>query len=67
MEWTCLPGPMAFCLPLGCYSKEAIRAASSLPAQRLNISDHVQIREYLGEDLLLVKGNPLEEIDQTEI
>jgi len=49
----------------GFTPEEAIRAATSLPAQRFNFSDRGQIKEGLRADLLLVEGNPLEDIDNT--
>jgi len=44
---------------------EALRSATSLPAQRFNFSDRGQIKEGLRADLVLVEGNPLEDIDHT--
>jgi imidazolonepropionase-like amidohydrolase len=44
---------------------EALRAATSLPADRFKFSDRGRIREGLRADLLLVEGNPLENIDHT--
>ena len=42
---------------------EALRSATSLPAKRFNFSDRGSIKEGLRADLLLVEGNPLEDID----
>ena len=44
---------------------EALRSATSLPAKRFNFSDRGQIKEGLRADLLLVEGNPMEDIDHT--
>ncbi|KAK5119632.1 hypothetical protein LTR85_007461 [Meristemomyces frigidus] len=44
---------------------EALRAATCLPAQRFNFSDRGQIKEGLRADLVLVEGNPLDDIDHT--
>ncbi|GHU33340.1 hypothetical protein FACS1894166_08590 [Bacilli bacterium] len=42
---------------------EALRAATYLNAKRFNFPDRGQIKEGLRADLLLVEGNPLEDID----
>ena len=44
---------------------EALRSATSLPAERFNFSDRGLIKEGLRADLLLVNGNPMEDIDHT--
>ena len=44
---------------------EALRGATVLPAERFNFADRGQIKEGLLADLLLVKGNPLQDIDHT--
>ena len=44
---------------------EALRAATSRPAQRFNFSDRGRIQAGLRADLTLVEGNPLEAIDNT--
>ncbi|KAK3111785.1 hypothetical protein LTR53_012613 [Teratosphaeriaceae sp. CCFEE 6253] len=44
---------------------EALRAATSLPAQRFDFEDRGRIKEGLLADLVLVEGNPLEDIDHT--
>lgn len=44
---------------------QALRSATLLPAKRFNFSDRGQIKEGLRADLLLVEGNPLENIDDT--
>jgi len=49
----------------GFTPKEALVAATSLPADRFNFSDRGRIREGLIADLLLVEGSPLDDIDHT--
>lgn len=44
---------------------EALKAATSLPAKRFKFNDRGMIRTGLRADLLLVEGNPLENIDDT--
>ena len=44
---------------------EALRSATYLNAKRFRFSDRGQIKEGLKADLLLVEGNPLEDIDHT--
>jgi imidazolonepropionase-like amidohydrolase len=44
---------------------EALRAATALPAQRFGFKDRGLIQAGLRADLLLVEGNPLENIDET--
>ena len=44
---------------------EALTAATYLPAKRFNFPDRGQIKEGLRADLVLVEGNPLENIDRT--
>ncbi|KAK4544132.1 hypothetical protein LTR36_004630 [Oleoguttula mirabilis] len=44
---------------------EALRAATYLPAQRFKFTDRGQIKAGLRADLVLVEGNPLEDIDHT--
>ena len=44
---------------------EALRSATSLVAKRFGFSDRGQIKEGLRADLLLVEGNPTEDIDNT--
>ncbi|KAG9039969.1 hypothetical protein FRB95_004441 [Tulasnella sp. JGI-2019a] len=41
---------------------EALKAATSVPARRFNLNDRGKIQEGMRADLLLVKGNPAEEI-----
>ena len=52
-----------FVTECGFTPKEALQSATSLPAQRFNFADRGQIKEGLRADLLLVEGNPLEDID----
>lgn len=44
---------------------EALRSATVLPAKRLGFPDRGRIREGLKADLVLVEGNPLQDIDHT--
>lgn len=44
---------------------EALRAATSLPAERFRFADRGEIREGLRADLVLVEGNPMEDVDRT--
>ncbi|KAH9829064.1 Amidohydrolase family [Teratosphaeria destructans] len=44
---------------------EALRAATAVTADRLNFPDRGRIKEGLRADLLLVEGNPLQDIDHT--
>ena len=44
---------------------EALRAATYLNAKRFNFVDRGEIRAGLRADLLLVEGNPLNDIDNT--
>jgi imidazolonepropionase-like amidohydrolase len=44
---------------------EALRAATYLNAKRFKFSDRGQIKAGLRADLVLVEGNPLENIDNT--
>ena len=44
---------------------EALRSATFAPAKRFNFSDRGQIKDGLRADLLLVEGNPLEDISHT--
>lgn len=44
---------------------EALTAATSLPAKRFGFNDRGSIKEGLSADLVLVEGNPLENIDDT--
>lgn len=44
---------------------EALRSAMSLPAERFNFSDRGHIKPGLRADLLLVEGNPLQDINHT--
>ncbi|KAI1139381.1 hypothetical protein F5Y05DRAFT_346173 [Hypoxylon sp. FL0543] len=49
----------------GFTPKEALRAGTSLISKRLRFSDRGRIAEGLRADLVLVDGNPLEDIDNT--
>ncbi|KAL1792648.1 hypothetical protein ACET3X_009155 [Alternaria dauci] len=44
---------------------EALRSATSLVAKRFKFTDRGRLAEGLNADLLLVEGNPLEDIDAT--
>ncbi|KAI0887000.1 uncharacterized protein GGS22DRAFT_120314 [Annulohypoxylon maeteangense] len=45
--------------------KEALIAGTSLVAKRLRLKDRGRIAEGLRADLVLIEGNPLEDIDRT--
>ena len=49
----------------GFTPQEALHAATYLPAKRFGFLDRGQIKEGLRADLVLVEGNPLENIDHT--
>jgi imidazolonepropionase-like amidohydrolase len=44
---------------------EALRSATSVTARRFGFSDRGRIAEGLNADLVLVEGNPIEDIDAT--
>lgn len=44
---------------------EALRAATYLNAKRFKFTDRGQIKEGLKADLVLVEGNPVEDINDT--
>ncbi|KAK5107763.1 hypothetical protein LTR62_000687 [Meristemomyces frigidus] len=44
---------------------EALNAATALPAARFGFMDRGRIREGMRADLLLVEGNPVEDVDRT--
>jgi imidazolonepropionase-like amidohydrolase len=44
---------------------EALRAATYLTAKRFKFSDRGEIKAGLKADLVLVEGNPMEDIDHT--
>ncbi len=44
---------------------EALRSATFAPAKRFTFSDRGQIKEGLRADLVLIEGNPLEDIGHT--
>lgn len=49
----------------GFTPEEALKAATSLPAQRFGFKDRGQVKEGMRADLVLVEGNPLDDIDHT--
>jgi imidazolonepropionase-like amidohydrolase len=49
----------------GFTPEEALRAATSVTAKRFKFEDRGRLAEGLNADLLLVEGNPLEDIDVT--
>lgn len=44
---------------------EALRSATSITAKRFRFHDRGRIAEGLNADLVLVEGNPMEDIDAT--
>jgi imidazolonepropionase-like amidohydrolase len=50
---------------VGMTPEEALRSATSLTAKRFRFEDRGRLEEGLNADLLLVKGTPLENIDDT--
>ena len=50
---------------VGMTPAEALRSATSLVAKRFKFDDRGRLAEGLNADLLLVEGNPLEDIDAT--
>ncbi|KAF2475371.1 uncharacterized protein BDR25DRAFT_254300 [Lindgomyces ingoldianus] len=50
---------------VGMTPEEALRSATSVVARRFKFSDRGRLAEGLNADLLLVEGNPLEDIDAT--
>jgi imidazolonepropionase-like amidohydrolase len=50
---------------IGMAPTEALRSATSLIAKRFKFQDRGTISPGLNADLLLVEGNPLEDIDAT--
>lgn len=44
---------------------EALRSATSLVAKRFKFEDRGMLAEGLNADMLLVEGNPLDDIDAT--
>lgn len=50
---------------VGMTPEEALRSATSVVAKRFKFSDRGRLAEGLNADLLLVEGNPLEDIDAT--
>lgn len=50
---------------VGMTPEEALRSATSVAAKRFKFDDRGRLAEGLNADLLLVEGNPLEDIDAT--
>jgi len=50
---------------IGMTPAEALRSATSLTAKRFKFEDRGRLAEGLNADLLLVEGNPLEDIGAT--
>ena len=50
---------------IGMTPFEALRSATSLVAKRFKFNDRGTLEEGLNADMLLVEGNPLEDIDAT--
>lgn len=50
---------------VGMSPEEALRSATSLTAQRFGFDDRGRLEQGRNADLLLVEGNPLENIDDT--
>jgi imidazolonepropionase-like amidohydrolase len=50
---------------VGMTPEEALRSATSVVARRFGFSDRGRLEEGLNADMLLVEGNPLEDIDAT--
>jgi imidazolonepropionase-like amidohydrolase len=50
---------------VGMTPEEALRSATSVVARRFRFEDRGRLAEGLNADLLLVEGNPLEDIDAT--
>jgi len=50
---------------VGMTPEEALRSATSLTAKCFGFQDRGRLAEGLNADLLLVEGNPMEDIDAT--
>jgi imidazolonepropionase-like amidohydrolase len=50
---------------IGMTPREALRSATCVIADRFRFSDRGRLAEGLNADLLVVEGNPLEDIDAT--
>jgi imidazolonepropionase-like amidohydrolase len=50
---------------VGMTPEEALRSATSVVAKRFKFNDRGRLVEGLNADMLLVEGNPLEDIDAT--
>ena len=50
---------------VGMTPEEALRSATSVIAKRFKFNDRGTLAKGLNADLLLVEGNPLEDIDAT--
>jgi imidazolonepropionase-like amidohydrolase len=60
-----LHGELELLTRAGFTPLEALRAATSLPAETFGLKDRGRIEKGLRADLVLVKGNPLEDITGT--
>jgi imidazolonepropionase-like amidohydrolase len=50
---------------IGMTPEEALRSATTLVAKRFRFEDRGRLAEGLNADLVLVEGNPLDDIDAT--
>jgi imidazolonepropionase-like amidohydrolase len=50
---------------VGMTPEEALRSATSVVAKRFKFADRGRLAKGLNADLLLIEGNPLEDIDST--
>jgi imidazolonepropionase-like amidohydrolase len=50
---------------VGMTPEEALRSATTLVAKRFRFEDRGRLAEGLNADLVLVEGNPLDDIDAT--
>ena len=49
----------------GFTPEEALKSATSLPAKRFNLFDRGALKPGMRADLMLVEGNPLDDISHT--